>query len=272
MDKEASIKKITGAYGKYIGRKPWIEGPVLGTLGGLAGYFGGGLVLPTLTKALMTGRSDQEVQDALRELKRDPGTQNMLRSLLASMGVAGGLGYAAQKHLDFGAGAEGLGRSFIEGQDYWNRPEVQDHLERIRKQQRKDISYRPIRTYSSGRTMKKTAGEEYSNGLPANFEYERVPLSQAMDLINEDPFLTLPQKEITDVVFQGAEGKSTGLVSGKDLMRSAVRLGVGATTGYLFGRAASSLLSLPTTVTKRLSQVGAVAGGLINTGIFSELL
>ena len=267
MNKEA-ILGLTEAYGKTIGSKPWIEAPVLAGVGALGGYLGGDLVVPKILNTLMVGKSEQEKADILQSLKDDK-TMSLVKNLMGGAGGVAGLTYGLQKHLDVSRGMKGLGQSFVEGRDYWDRPEAQEALDKRRQLSRESTAYAPSREgYTSGRTYKQAS---YGFGLPANFEHERVPISESLNLINDDPFLTLPQKEIADMVLEGAENSRSGLASGKDLMRSAVKLGVGAATGYVFGRAASSLFSLPPAVTKRLSRAGALAGSIINSGIFSEI-
>ena len=50
------------------------------------------------------------------------------------------------------------------------------------------------------------------------------------------PFLTFTQKDMDKGIIEDAEGSGAGLISGKKLFRSAVRLGVGGGAGYLFGK------------------------------------
>jgi len=97
-----------------------------------------------------------------------------------------------------------------------------------------------------------------------------VPISESLQIIKGDPYLSITQKDIASAIFEKAEKKKFGFTSGGSLMQSAVTAGAGGGAGYLFGRAASSLFSLPTIVSKRLSAAGAIAGALISTGIFTE--
>ena len=103
------------------------------------------------------------------------------------------------------------------------------------------------------------------------FNSDRIPVSYSLNLINADPFLTLSQKDIMGTVLEGAEGGNSGLVSGRDIARSATQIGVGGGVGILLGKAVGALLSLPSPVTRRLSIAGAIAGALTNTGLFSEI-
>lgn len=269
MNKEA-IQSLMKAYGNTIGSKPWIEAPVLGGVGALAGYMGADFVVPKIVKLLLMGKTEQEKADMLREYNASD-TLDLAKKIMAGFGGVGGMAYGLQKHLDFSRGNQGLADSFIQGREYWDRPDVQDVLKTTKAKEQQGIRYAPTRNFSSGRSLKNFKQGSYGYGFPDNFEHDRVPISESLNLINEDPFLTLPQKEITEIVMEGAEGTDSGLTSGKSLMRSAMRLGVGAATGYVFGRAASSLFSLPAPITKRLSNVGALAGAVINSGIFSEI-
>jgi hypothetical protein len=99
---------------------------------------------------------------------------------------------------------------------------------------------------------------------------KNVPISESLQLIKGDPYLSITQKDIAATLFENAEQKRYGLTSGTSLMRSAITAGAGGGAGYLFGRAASSLFSLPSIVSKRLSVAGAIAGALTSTGIFTE--
>lgn len=268
MNKEAI--KLMKTYGDTIGSKPWIEAPVLGGVGAMAGYMGADLVVPRIVKLLMMGKSEQEKKDMMAEYNASD-TLDLARKIMAGFGGIGGAAYGLQKHLDFSRGNEGLVDSFIQGRKYWDKPGSQKALKGKIDKRRSELEYTPSRTFDSGRSLKNFKQASYGMGLPSNFEHDRVPLAESLNLINEDPFLTLPQKEITEIVMEGAEGSNSGLTSGKALMRSAMRLGVGAATGYVFGRAASSLFALPSSITKRLSNTGALAGAVINSGIFSEI-
>jgi len=268
MNKSA-IGNVTRAYHDYVGSKPIIEAPVLGALGAATGYYGAGFVIPKLLKVLMAGKTEQEKADMMKEYESE-NTEGLLRNLLGVAGGAAGVGYSLNKHLDLKGGLKGAFDS-LSDQNYWSRPEVRERVNAARDSRMAALRYTPQRTYSSGRSLAKQASLEYSSVWAPNMEQERVPIAQSLTLIQRDPFLTLPQKDVTTAVLEGAEDSDSGLTSGKKLMRSAVQLGVGAATGYLFGKATSSLLSLPAMVTRRLSGTGAIAGALINTGIFSEL-
>ena len=255
----------TKAYHKYIGSRPWLEAPLMGGLGAAAGYMGSEYITPKIVNALMIGRPEQEKADAMRELEADK-TTKLISMYMAAMGGMGGAGYFLLKNLDVSGNWGDLGKSFVRGDKHWDDPEVKARMDKVQKKRKEDVQYRGTPSqYHSGRTFK---GASY--GMQ-EMDRSRVAVADAINLINDDPFLTLPQKDMADMVIEGSGG-SSGLVSGKDLMRSAIQLGAGAATGWAFGRATSALLSLPAPVTRRLSNVGAIAGSIINTGIFSEIL
>jgi hypothetical protein len=101
------------------------------------------------------------------------------------------------------------------------------------------------------------------------FNAERIPMSASLDLIYSDPFLSRGQKRVAGMVLEGAEGGNSGLVSGRDVARSAIQAGTGGGVGFLLGKVMGALLSLPSPVKSRLSVAGAIAGAIVNTGLFS---
>jgi hypothetical protein len=163
---------------------------------------------------------------------------------------------------------------------YWNTPHGKARTKEMKRRRRTKDLLRDIsktKGYSSGRTKlgmledqseKTSALDVWEDPL---FNSERIPVSYSLNLINADPFLTLSEKEITGRVLEGAEGSNSGLVSGRDIARSAIQAGVGGVAGVLLGKAVGALLSLPSPVTRRLSVAGAIAGALTNTGLFSEI-
>jgi hypothetical protein len=268
MDKIA-IQGFTSAYTRHIGRKPWLEAGVLGTGGALAGYHGMNFIVPALLKALMVGKSPEERRSMLDAFKSD-GTLRLLKNLGAGIGGVAGVGYAAQKHMDWGGGLEGALGSMKDSR-YWNTPEgraVSKVVSKNKFKARQRLNIEKSEGYSSGRTQKVAFSGNYTDPL---FNSERIPVSYSLNLINSDPFLTLGEKEITGMVLEGAEGGNSGLVSSRDVARSAIQAGVGGGVGILFGKTVGALLSLPPPVTRRLSVVGAIAGALTNTGLFSEI-
>ena len=268
MDKIA-IQGFTSAYTQHIGRKPWLEAGVLGTGGALAGYHGMNLIVPQLLKVLMVGKSPKARQKMLDAFKSD-GTLQFLKNFGAGIGGLAGVGYAAQKHMDWGGGTEGALASMKDSR-YWDTPEgraVSKAVSKNKFETRRLNNISKSKGYSSGRRHKVAALGVWEDPL---FNSERIPVSYSLNLINADPFLTLGEKEITGMVIEGAEGGDSGLVSGRDVARSAIQAGVGSGAGILFGKTVGALLSLPSPVTRRLSVAGAIAGALINTGLFSEI-
>jgi len=271
----------TAAYARHIGKKPWLEAGVLGTTAAVVGYTGMSFAVPMLFNLLMTWKSDSEKSKMIEEYEND-GTLQFLKRVGALAGVAVGLGYAASKHMDVGSGLKGAWDS-MKDSEYWNKPRGKARLEEIttaqfNKNVRKRI--RRSRRYNSGLGQSQFEKEEHDNRQKIGalggwkdplFNSERIPVSYSLDLINADPFLSLSEKDITGMVLEGAEGSNSGLVSGRDIARSAVHAGVGAAAGLLLGKTLGALLSLPSPVTRRLSMAGAIAGALSNTGLFSEI-
>jgi len=272
------LSGFTSAYTRNIGSKPLVEAGVLGTGGAFVGYHGMNVVVPVLLKALMVGKSEAQRNQILEDYKTD-GTLQYVKNLGAGLGLAAGVGYAVQKHMDWGSGRKGAWES-MKDPKYWSTSRGKFRLNEMKEtRKRNDLKAGIEKTkgYSSGRTKLGMLEDQPEKTAALNawqdplFNSERIPVSYSLNLINADPFLTLGEKEITGRVLEGAEGGDSGLVSGRDVARSAIQAGIGGGIGILLGKAVGALLSLPSPVTRRLSVAGAIAGALTNTGLFSEI-
>lgn len=266
------IEKIgfTSAYAQHIGRRPWLEAGVLGTAGGLAGYHGMKFFAPKALEFLMVGKSKEVRQQMFEDFHAD-GTMQYLKNLGAGIGALTGVAYTLGKHLDIGSGFKGAWESMKDSR-YWGTPVGKARIKEMRKGRHRSQEEEGLARstgYSSG--LRKTGMLKTGKWGDPLFNSERIPVSYSLNLINADPFLTLSEKDIMGTVLEGAEGGNSGLVSGRDIARSAVQIGIGGSVGILLGKAVGALLSLPSPVTRRLSIVGAIAGALTNTGVFSEI-
>lgn len=274
----------TELYNKTIGSNPLLETGTLGTAGGALGYYGGGFAASKMLAMLMAGKSPEERAEAYRQLRED-GTIDLIKNIGGGLGALGGVGYGLQKNIDMRNGLSGMFDSLTSGK-HWSDPQVQDRLKAVDAARQNALKTQYSSTsYSSGRTPQTAGGMQKEHALSDGIfgmndalldrgisSFQQIPIRQAMSTVDRDPFLSPPQKEIVNTVLSSTSDGDSGVTTGKSLMQSALQLGVGATAGYLFGRAAGSLFSLPPAVTDRLSTSGAVAGALVNTGIFSELL
>jgi hypothetical protein len=116
--------------------------------------------------------------------------------------------------------------------------------------------------------------EAFYSTEPSQFEYDfnkkNIPVHQGRQLINRDPFLTEHNKASVDYLMRNSGEGDSGSISGKDVAQTAAKAGLGLVTGIAFGKTLGNLFSMGTAQTNRLSNIGAVAGALYNTGIFSE--
>jgi hypothetical protein len=92
-----------------------------------------------------------------------------------------------------------------------------------------------------------------------------------VDLINQDPFLKPPAKGAAGFIVEGAAPGGSGLVSGRDIMRSAIHAGAGYVGAYLFGKAIGSIVGLPPDVVEDISKKGGIAGAVLNTGVLEKI-
>jgi hypothetical protein len=100
------------------------------------------------------------------------------------------------------------------------------------------------------------------------FDQEVIPVNQGRALIQRDPFLTQHNKARVDYLLRNAGEGDSGSISGHDLATTAVKAGIGIAAGIAFGKTMGNLFSMNTAQTDRLSNIGAFAGALYNTGVF----
>jgi len=263
MNKSAILG--TQAYAKHVASRPWLDMLALGTAGAGLGYAGSQLFIDKATRALLVGKSPEEQAKILADMRENGDRSKTIRDISLLAGGAGIL-YGAQKHLDFGGTGKDLLNSVISSK-HWNSPHVKTRL-KARADRNKHTAARTNVGRGNGYTdsrMQKI--NSYSDPL---FNDERIPVSASIDLINEDPFLSMRQRDKTNMVLEGAENSKSGLVSGRSVMQSALRVGVGAVSGFTLGKVMGAMLSLPPPVKRRLSTSGALAGAIVNSGLFSE--
>jgi hypothetical protein len=272
---DTDIMKPTRFYTKATSKYPLLDSALWGTGGALAGYLGTDL----LAGKLMPGEDPERIQ--------------MLKKIMAGLGAAGGAIYGAQKHMD----PKSPFKSLVQP-DYWKKnPEALADA-RARNQQRIDnakvkATQLPkfdwgrggrgldprvnIIPYEARQLLPSQVIEAGEIGIPKEgsfsnaFEGRTVPVATSLNLIDNDPFLTLGEKNRVGGYIIGANnGLGAGKTSQKSLMNTAIRAGLGFGAAYLFGKGIGSLFSLPPEQTKKLSQVGGIAGALYNSGILHE--
>jgi len=268
MNKEADLTAPFQAYKQTIGATPFGESAFLGTAGALTGYYGAPLLSRFLIKRLMPFRSPAERAELEDEFNNSPDAKSNRLMLAGALGLAGAA--LPMQNLDFSSGIGGVAKSGFDPNYYKKNPHIAKTRADAARAANTNKPYKSLsRMFQSGRQP--MMQKQHSLGFQDAFAAERVPISYSMDLINGDPFLTLPEKEFTNMLLEGAEGSNSGLVSGKDLAGSAIRSGVGFGAAYAFGTGVGKLLALPTPVTKRLSAIGGIAGAVLNSGIFEDV-
>lgn len=97
-----------------------------------------------------------------------------------------------------------------------------------------------------------------------------VPVKDMIETVNMDSFINTYDKLKTNTLLYKSDDRKEGIVSGKDIARTAIRAGAGFVPGYAFGKVITGLAGFPKEVRNRLATTGGIAGALYNTGIFQE--
>ena len=123
------------------------------------------------------------------------------------------------------------------------------------------------RPFTKANSLRKTAAYDatYNNAL---FDHPAVPVDYSMDLIWNDKYLDGKTKINALTPIANAGQGSSGLVSPKDIAKGAIRAGFGLGAGYLAGKTLGGIFMAPQAVTQTMSATGALAGAILNSGVF----
>ena len=141
--------------------------------------------------------------------------------------------------------------------------------DRVTKQRMKEITTKPVDVAALTSSFK-AGSDQSTQSMDDPFYSKRIPVSYTVDLIRSDPFLTPPAKGAAEFLVTGKS--DSGLISGKDLMQTAVQAGVGYGAAYMFGKVLGSVMSLPKSTVDSLANKGGIAAAIINTGVLEKIL
>jgi len=243
-------------YHKYIGRNPLIKAPLFAAGGYLAGRYAPSLLGGLVVDLIFANRTPSERANLKATLK-----DSRVGKAGGLLGLLGGLGVALAPHMDRTKSST-LGDKFKSSIDsnYWeDRPE-RKALRAAELQEKRDSYKYEIPFYKKGSV---SLFDEMDN----SFNKSNIPVSRSLDLINTDAYLDPFSKEQVATILTGAENKESGLISGKQLATSAIRMGASYLPAYMFGKGLGSLLGLPGPVTERVSKIGGIAAAIYNSGI-----
>jgi hypothetical protein len=263
-DKVMSVKpsSIGKTYQKHIGSRPVLESLLAGGALGYGAYKATPFISRKLMERFMAGASDQEIEHALQDAKRE-GRMADVGKTLGIAGAATGALYPFLKRTNFSGSAGDAVRSYLGGGFYsQNEPIAKYNRQAHRKgaMDRVRERHNPIPI----------------PGIPKSASFQdplvnsRIPVSYSLDLLNSDPFLREQDKVITSAILEGSE-EGSGITSGKGIIRTAIRAGVGFVPAYAFGKVITGIADMPEPAAKRLSLAGGLAGAIYNTGIIQEL-
>ena len=99
-----------------------------------------------------------------------------------------------------------------------------------------------------------------------------IPKASTMDLIQtQAPVLGYDNTANLLNGVDNASDSRSGMISTMDVVKGFTRMGVGAAAAYGVAGAIGTMFSLPPNIKAKMSQYGAVAGGLVNSGFLPEL-
>ena len=187
--------------------------------------------------------------------------------------MPGGTGYKSGRTMSKLASIQSWANIFRAAEDRSGYTELLLELDKAASQKEEIPEKLLLDVIAHGQSINKEAfytTDENREQLQYDFHKNMIPIHQGRQLILRDPFLADTHKrDIDNVLANTGEGDS-GSISGFDIATTAVKAGIGLAAGIAFGKTMGNLFSMGTAQTNRLSNIGAVAGALYNTGIFSK--
>jgi hypothetical protein len=230
-------KHINPGVGAFVG----------GAIGGGIGYYGSKHLVNLAIRLMFANLPKDKRAEIVSQVQNNP----RLARIGGTIGAIGGMYFGGARDFDT-SNWKGFVRSLYD-KDYWKtKKPLEQRLADFRK-----------KIQSGWYTSKQ-------GSVVGGYNSSIIPISQSLDLIDDDRFLNPYQKNVTADLIFGAENKDSGLTSGKNLTRSAIKAGIGFAPAYAFGKGVGSILGLPPPVRDRFSMVGGLAAAVANSGVLNQ--
>jgi hypothetical protein len=112
-------------------------------------------------------------------------------------------------------------------------------------------------------TLQKTA-------MDIDLDRDTVYTKKVIGAINQDRFLDSFNKLEAGTLIAKADTMRDGRTSGRKIVNTALRAGVGFVPAYMFGKTIAGLAGLPKESLGRIGAAGGIAAALYNTGVFGD--
>jgi len=236
---------IVGKYNKLTDRYPTTTAAAQGLGLGIAAKYGSKMLLPMMLSPLLAKLPGGMGNQALNKLT--PEQVNRLSNIIGGIVGAGEFGRATL------ARERGL-HNLIFGDE-----------QELKKGNYKAPAVNPLTGELPA--LSKTGADNSWDFGAAGFDREIIPTKDMISTINKDKYMDPFQKLQTNTILYNADKERRGLISGREVAKTAIRAGLGFMPGYALGKTLTSLAGLPSPVRNRMAHLGGVGGALFNTGV-----
>jgi hypothetical protein len=261
---DTNLSEIPRWYRKNLADSPAKASVVQGAGLGALGYAGAGIAAPMIVK-LMTHamRMDPATRASVMKNFKGDSLKRIQMATAAIMGLTG----AAYPLMTRSDGRPGKKLNSIFSGDHWDKnPERANQLYNQSIQDDANEDWDMDVPFQRG--VEKTGA---FGDWDSPFLKEKIPVAAVQQYLSNDAYLSGGQKGMMHTIVDDASnGKRSGLISGKDLARGAVRVGVGYGAAFALGQTVGKIFDLPEPLTSRMSRIGGIAGAIINTGVFGQ--
>ncbi len=106
--------------------------------------------------------------------------------------------------------------------------------------------------------------------LEMDLDRDTIQTKKIIGAINQDRFLDSFNKLEAGTLIAKADTMRDGRTSGRKIVNTALRAGVGFVPAYMFGKTIAGLAGLPKESLGRIGAAGGIAAALYNTGVFGD--